>query len=267
MRRFKKIKFMIGILFYFILLVTDSVYGGDFMNQKEIIQCFENFFDEMNPGDVNNNECFAWFSGFPNYNIVTHLYCERNDLGKKVDELIEKAPKIFFPSFWVYPENRNDVLLETLIQRGYKSISSMPIMVWHVIEIKEKPNHKILLANAENSIFWQIINNAFQMKDCEKIFPSLFHHRQVENYLVYLDDKPVGAGTLFVDRNIGVISNVATLSEYQKRGCGRSMMLFLMKRAYELGLKDLILGASPASKKLYFDIGFEKQFDIEVYAR
>jgi hypothetical protein len=45
------------------------------------------------------------------------------------------------------------------------------------------------------------------------------------------------------------------------------MMQFLMKRSYELGLKQPILLSSPEAEQLYGEIGFEKVFDIQIYAR
>jgi len=137
-------------------------------------------------------------------------------------------------------------------------------MIWNVKKVN-KPELEVLVADSD--LFCQIVSITFHFSEpVIKGIKLLLDKAEAENYLVYLNGKPAGAGTLLLDSNIGVILNVATLFQYQKRGCGRSLMLFLMNRAHELKLKHLILAASPMSEKLYSDLGFKKEFDIEIYA-
>lgn len=88
-----------------------------------------------------------------------------------------------------------------------------------------------------------------------------------ENYLLFVNNEPVATGILFSNGDIGGIFNVMVLPEHQKKGYGRAIMEFLMHRASELHLKQLVLLSSPVAEKLYNNLGFEKVFDIEIHAR
>jgi ribosomal protein S18 acetylase RimI-like enzyme len=83
--------------------------------------------------------------------------------------------------------------------------------------------------------------------------------------VVYQNEKPVGTGTLVSNDKIGGIYNIATLSEYQKKGCGNAMMRHLMNRAQELDLKVVVLLSSAAGFKLYSDLGFIADLDFDFY--
>jgi len=71
------------------------------MKRFEMIQHFEKVFDLMKPADEKSNEAFAWYSGLSelSLNFVSHLFCDKCVVEKKVDELVKKAPFGISPCF------------------------------------------------------------------------------------------------------------------------------------------------------------------------
>ncbi len=227
---------------------------------KKWVRHFEHFFDAMKPAIQNDEEAFVWLSGLqhPMYNVVTHLSCSSEALGKKLDHLIQKLPASH--SFWAQIEE----LATALKERGYKLIVTCPVMVWDVVPVLV-PKFDVRLAEDMTS-FYDILSTTSEFdKITGEGMARLLNHANAEHYLAYLDGTPVGIGTLFVDGKVGVVSNVATLAEYQRKGCGKALMLTLMNRSHDLGLEQLILGTSKAAEKLYNHLGFQELFKIEMY--
>lgn len=190
------------------------------------------------------------------------LSCEGN-VGEEVDALIARIPSGIPFSFWIHSQNKAEGLIKVLQERNFVSGVVCPVMTWSVKQV-DQPKFEVRSANME--IFHEIsaITSEFD-ETLKNAFKELIENIDCENYLVYSEENPVGTGMLFSNDNIGGIFNIATLSEYRKKGYGRSMMLFLMNRAVELGLEHLFLLSSPMAVKLYSDLGFKKAFDVEVF--
>ncbi|MBA3958232.1 MAG: GNAT family N-acetyltransferase [Parachlamydiaceae bacterium] len=231
------------------------------------IQHFEHFFAGMSPALQNDKEAFVWVSGIPHpcYNIVSHLACDRVE--ETVEHLIQKMPTEVPHSFWVHPENRAEGLETILQKRGYTFLANCPVLAWSVgaVQAHESPDIKVQLAD-DKKTFYEILTIASHfgamLGEC---VAELLENVDAEHYIVYFSGKPVGIGSLFFDDTVGVVSNVATLQEYQKRGCGRALMVALMRRAQEKKLEKLVLGTSAVAEKLYDSLGFIKVFDITMY--
>lgn len=230
------------------------------MTKFDALYEFENFYDSMHPAEVKNNEAFAWFSGIPHplFNAVMHLHDDT-----KVDDLIAKAPAGIPIAFWVHSQNRAQALAATLTQKGFQSVIKCPLMSWTV---KSIPLPSAEIARADMDVFHQILATTLHMDEAVKEgFSRLLDNTEAENYLIYLNGTPVGTGTLLRKGINGGIFNVATLPDYQNRGCGRAMTQFLMMRAADLELQNLILLSSPQAEKLYSSLGFARCLEVEVY--
>jgi ribosomal protein S18 acetylase RimI-like enzyme len=234
------------------------------MDPAEIIHHLENCYDAMVPAYEKSNRAFVWISHFPHpfFNSVMRLSCQE-DVSTEVDGLIAQIPSGTPFSFWVHSQNRAEGLVEVLLERGFVSGAICPVMTWAVKQV-EQPQFEVRPANME--IFHEIsaVTSEFD-ETLKKAFEKLIGNIDCENYLVYSENKAVGAGVLFPNKKTGGIFNIATLPEYQKMGYGKAMMLFLMNRALELGLEHLLLLSSPVAVKLYTDLGFEKAFDVEIF--
>lgn len=257
-----KILFLLAMTFY-----LTNVYSENSMNHFETLKQLENCYDAMIPAAENSEEAFAWFSDIPHpfFNVVMHLSCK--DVEAKIETLIAKVPFGNPVSFWVHPENHADGLVEILKGKGFAPIITWPLMTWPVQPIVTS-ECDIRSAKTETDIFYQIISTVFHLDEATKEkYANIFNSIDSENYLLFVNTKPVAVGSLFPNGEIGGIFNIAVLKEHQKKGYGRAMMEFLMQRASELHLRELILLSSPEAEKLYHNLDFEKIFDIEIYAR
>ena len=117
-------------------------------------------------------------------------------------------------------------------------------------------------------VFHEILANTLHYsKTVKKEFQKILNKENIENYLVYVDGKPVGTASLWIKGKKGVLMNVMVLPEFQRRGAGRSISQHVMKRAHDLHLEKIMLRSSPAAEKLYIGLGFQKLFDIDIYTR
>ena len=245
------------------LFCINQIFSEELNVQQSALKQYETFYEMMKPAEENDEQAFAWFSAVPHwlFNAVMHLSCE--DVQKKVDALIAKAPIGNPMSFWLHPLNRAKGLEEILIKRGFSSIITCPLMSWSVTSTL-LGSWDIRPANL--GPFLEIIDVVYQFDGpVRKGFEEIMKRLDCENYLIYKDGEPVGTGTLLVNGSVGGIFNDATLSG-RREACA-PMMEFLMKRSYELGLKQLVLLSSPEAEQLYGDLGFKKVFDVEIYSR
>lgn len=231
----------------------------------EILQHFESCYHAMIPAEENSPEAFAWYSGLPHplFNAVMHL--SSLDPAVKLDQLLEKAPEGAPISFWVHPENRSVGLESILKARAFEPAILCSLMARRVAPVSE-PKYEI--QKADRDVFQQISASNFHFDEVlGKGYADLLDGIKAENYLVYCDGKPVCTGTLYPVGKLGGIFNISTLPEYRNRGCATSMMHFLVNRACELELEQLILLSSKEAEKIYEDLQFEIAMEIEIYMR
>ncbi|MBX9923551.1 MAG: GNAT family N-acetyltransferase [Rhabdochlamydiaceae bacterium] len=234
------------------------------MSTFKALQELESLYDKMLPAQENSKEAFAWFSGIPHplFNAVMHLSTNKS-LESKVADLISQGPNDIPLSFWVHNQNGPNDLVTVLKEKGFQSVVTCFLMNWD-IKPTPLPSHQIQIADLE--IFHNLLATVFHFDEPTKNgLAKLLANVQAENYVLYLNGTPVGAGTLIPNKTTGGIFNIAILPEHQKKGLGRSMMQFLMNRASILGLENLVLLSSPASEKLYSELMFTKCCDIEIY--
>ena len=81
------------------------------------------------------------------------------------------------------------------------------------------------------------------------------------------NNKPVSCATLSVSEYGARIDNVATRTDYRRRGFGRAITLFAMEKAKELDHQMICLEASDEGLRLYLGIGFVEAYKNKVYAQ
>jgi N-acetylglutamate synthase-like GNAT family acetyltransferase len=236
------------------------------MRKQNIITLLENCYQIMAPAYLDNSMIFAWFTGIPHslFNIITRFSYKKN-VTEKIEKIIAEAPTNTTLSFWKDPVHTTEGLESILADFSFQSTGFFSAMRWPVK--KQTEGIPLEIRPADIYAFRQITALCFGFhEDIVDGWIRLLQNGEHESYLAYLNGNPVGAGTLFlVNKQIGVIFNIATLPSFRKRGIGRAMMLYLMNRAHELQLKELILASAPMAKKLYANLGFKTEHEIEVF--
>lgn len=230
----------------------------------EILLLYEIFFSAMLSPIENSEEAYVSFSYIKNpfLNCVIHLKA-----AEKVEELNSLLPEEMPRSFWVH-EHCSPELKERLLERQFQSVGILPLMTWDVRPV-EPPDLRIEKANI--ATFTDVLATAFHLDQEAKegFIRILGKTDKIENYLLYLDEKPIGTVSFILDlkNRTGGVFNLVVLPEFQKRGYGHALMHYLMHRAHLLGLEKLILMSSPEAIKLYEKLGFVNCLDIELLVR
>lgn len=235
------------------------------MNKLEVLYQFEEFYHAMQPAQEKSSEVFSWCSGIPHplFNAVMHLSCDQ--VRQKVDVLINKAPQNIPLAFWLHTQNRAPKLVEILKEKGFQRLVDCTLMT---CSVKPLDLPKLDIRIADKKIFNNIIADVYQFNQkVQEGFITLMENQQIENYLIYFDNKPIGTGSLFIAHRAAGIFNIAILPNYQRQGHGKSMMQFLIKRAHEINKQKLILLSAKETEKFYVNLNFDKCLDIEIYAR
>jgi len=241
-------------------------FAEDTLTPFETLQAFENIYDKMLPAQEKSDEAFAWFSGLPHplFNAVMHLKidCQVNE---KIDALIAKVSNATPVAFWIHNQNRPTNLADVLKGKGFQVIIVCPLMSW---DVKPVVLNDYRVETAKLDVFNNIIATTSHFDESMRMgFFKFLEGAETENYLIYQDEEPVGTGSVVSNGKIGGIFNVAILPEHQGKGYGHALSIFLMNRARELGVEKVVLLSSPAAEKLYSNLGFQKCFDIEIYAQ
>lgn len=246
----------------------NSIYSEESMQSFEVLERLENCYDAMYPAQEKNDQACVWLSDIPHpfFNVVMHLSCQ--DVIHKVDTLLEMTLKEHPLSFWVHQGNRAPSLEEVLQERHFIPLIKCPLMFWSVQSISSTSCDIRPVHGGNIDAFMEITKRVLEIDGVIKeAYAKFIDQSSIEKYLLYVDGNPIATGILVLRENVGGIFNIAVLPEYQKNGYGRAIMKFLMNRAYSLDLHQLVLLSSPSAEQFYFDLGFEKAFDIDVYGK
>lgn len=233
------------------------------MDKRAVFLEFQNFYEAIHPAQEKNANVYAWFSNIPHpfLNVVMHLSCD--DASGNVDALIQKNVLHNPMTFWIHPENHTEGLVDVLKNRNFSLLVTCPAMTWSV---KLVPFCKADIRPANKEILYEIVSTVYQHDEAvKKECPKLLEDLDCENYIFYVNGKPMSTASLFVHGSVGEVFNDATLPEWGV--ASKEMMQFLMHRAYELGLERLIVLSYPEAEELYNNLGFETLFNVEIYSR
>jgi GNAT superfamily N-acetyltransferase len=105
---------------------------------------------------------------------------------------------------------------------------------------------QVTAENAEEFIHLIGLSNDLKYEDeLVKQKSEYFYRTDFINFIVYLEDKPAGMGSLFINGEAGYIANDFTFPEFRGRGCQTALILHRLNLAQSLGLE-----------KVYTDVEF-----------
>ncbi|GAB4225705.1 MAG: hypothetical protein Tsb0021_00870 [Chlamydiales bacterium] len=233
------------------------------MDSKEVLHLYESFFNVLKTAEESSEEVFAWFTDIPHplFNTIMHVNSEEN-----LSYYSSKSKQAI--SIWTHEFSPLSKLQNFFQKYAYHLTASCPLMAYNLdFDEITKVNKHIEITRDE--IFYRIVATAFSFDETIKnSYKTLFEQLpEVENYLIFEDSVPVGAGSLHPKQNIGAIFNVGVLPTYQKKGYGRLLVEFLLNRARELNLIKIILQSTPIGVNLYTRLGFKKILDVDIYVK
>jgi ribosomal protein S18 acetylase RimI-like enzyme len=78
-----------------------------------------------------------------------------------------------------------------------------------------------------------------------------------EHYVLFLYGVPIAIGSLHFKYGTAVIYNIATLTEFRKKGAASAMVQFLKTRTLEAGYSEVFLFALESAQSTYQRLGFK----------
>lgn len=102
------------------------------------------------------------------------------------------------------------------------------------------------------------------MKFYEMISPFL-EKIPLHAFIGYIDQLPVTIGSLVLEGDCVGIYDIATHPDHRRKGYGTYITSHLIKRAKEMGYKNLTLLASPEGQPIYQKLGFTSIGTFNVY--
>lgn len=128
----------------------------------------------------------------------------------------------------------------------------------------------------ENSLNFKRVTKSEDAKTWTDLYPNAFgyviskeilvhNYNDVQFYLAYLDNQPIGTFMLFqTNSNVG-IHGVGVIPEMRRKGFAEEIMKFALNLSIDLNADYALLQASAMGKDIYTRLGFEDLFIIKNY--
>jgi ribosomal protein S18 acetylase RimI-like enzyme/predicted nucleotidyltransferase len=198
------------------------------------------------------------------FNIVCRTNLAGN-IALQIDQIIKKYKGQPF-AWWLGPSDKPASMGDFLEQAGLKKETSEYAMfcdmegmkpfqldtniVIKQVKSKEQLRDFIQTLSAYDKFAGHFLNN-------DLIFSAKILERN-PLFVSYINDKPVGNGSLHFTKNIAGIYDIVTPKEFRLQGIGTNMMKYLMNFAQQRNTKQLCLAASSDSGlRIYSKLGFK----------
>ncbi|WP_209125431.1 GNAT family N-acetyltransferase [Alkalihalobacillus sp. BA299] len=120
-----------------------------------------------------------------------------------------------------------------------------------------------------------VVENKDQLKDAYTVRTTVFVEEQkvpeeeeidqfedeATHFVVYDDNKPIGAGRLRTVDGYGKVERICILNDYRKKGIGKLLMDEIESVGQQQGLKKFKLNAQTQAEAFYQSLGYETVSD------
>ena len=208
-------------------------------------------------------------SGLPDdtFNYVLRADFSRADTNKKINEITDYFRKKNIPfSWWISPYDKPENLSAYLENNGYSNTENNTAMYFDLDawdgDVSIPSNLQIIQAKDEKTLqdFALVLTNdeASFKKYFEWIASILTDDDPIEYYVGYIDGKPVVRGLSCYFAQVAGLHWLSTTPSERKKGYGKAMQEYRLKRAKELGYHIAFLQASNEGYPLYKKLGYEE---------
>lgn len=233
------------------------------MDPFEALQTFEASYDQLVKARNKSEKAFVWVSEMPHpfFNCIMHIRSSH-----ALQELSQYREEIPFPlSFWSHACNQADFSPADLPQHGWAPLVSCDLM--HLsIQKEEVVSADIRPAHSHLDAFWQMTDESFQLEGrCADLYHNLLQTAVCEKYLLFFEQQLIGGVVLIESGSVGCVFNLVIHPSFQKQGHGQTLLRFLKNKAWERGLKSLLLLSEPAQFPFYEKLGFSLLLPMDIY--
>ena len=208
-------------------------------------------------------------SGLPDdtFNYAIDADFSSTEANKKILELTDYfAQKNTLFSWWISPHDQPADLSTHLENHGYKNTENNCAMYFDLDawdeHISSIPELKIIRATDEKTLH----DFALVLANHEAAFKTYFSwiasiltdDDPIEYYVGYVNEKPVVRGLSCYFAQVAGLYWLSTTPTERRKGYGKAMQEYRLKRAKELGYHVAVLQASDESYPLYRQLGYKE---------
>lgn len=189
------------------------------------------------------------------------------DANKKISEVIDYFTQKKIPfSWWINPHDHPANLSTHLENHGYKNTENNCAMYFDLDawdeHISSIPELKIIRATDEKTLH----DFALVLANDEAAFKTYFSwiasiltdEDPIEYYVGYVNEKPVVRGLSCYFAQVAGLQWLSTALTERRKGYGKAMQEYRLKRAKELGYHVAVLQASDEGYPLYRQLGYKE---------
>ena len=151
-----------------------------------------------------------------------------------------------------------------LDKRGYQALPPQPAMVLERFPADIRPNADVAIEIVRTvpalTAFCTVLHQVFDfpLEDMIKRTPvKQLKSEMVQHYLAFMDEKPVGAGTIVCTGEVITIRDLATIDSCRQCGVGTTLLYRMLSDAQQRRWNLAALYATPQAYHLFSKFGFE----------
>jgi GrpB-like predicted nucleotidyltransferase (UPF0157 family)/GNAT superfamily N-acetyltransferase len=201
------------------------------------------------------------------FNYVIDADFSSSDANKKISEITDYFVQKNNPfSWWISPHDKPMDLATQLESNGFTNTENNCAMYFDLDAwndpILSIPKLSIIRATDERILH----DFALVLANDETAFETYFswiasiltHDDPIEYYVGYVDGKPVVRGLSCYFAQVAGLHWLSTVPSERRKGYGRAMQEYRLKRAKELGYHVAVLQASHEGHPLYQKLGYKE---------
>ena len=176
--------------------------------------------------------------------------------------LADLPTKLIIPYWEIY----NSESIKFLGSSGFEILFEQVGMSLKLEKTFEEKEHLILkkVDNEESAKLWsKLFKAAFNYDISYKLV--LLCLEEVDYFIAYNREQPVGSSTLYCDGEITGIHSVGIIPEMRRQGFAEEIMKKLLNQSILDGYQYATLQASSLGKGIYLKLGFVEQFLLKNY--
>lgn len=210
------------------------------------------------------------------HNEVVYSYQDDPEFENRLDETITFYRGLGTDFKWcTNPFTRPTNARELLKSRGFTNWETTHMYLRVSDSQIARPHDEVRrIGHEEMEVFLDLFIRCWNVEPVrifQKRAQLLFDNGQTEaiyeRYVVFVDGKPAGVGSLAMNPNAGYLHSTAVLPEFQGRGAYRKLVEARLHRLKNLNIKLAATVALPTSAPRLKHFGFETAWNAEVFLK
>ncbi|MDM8518769.1 GNAT family N-acetyltransferase [Anaerolineales bacterium HSG6] len=154
-----------------------------------------------------------------------------------------------------------------LNKRRYQPLPPQPAMLMSELPTNLKQNAKVRIERVKtvpaHTAFYTTLHAVFDynIDDVVQLFPVRHLNENqihtIRHYLAFVDDQPVGTGSIICKHGVASVWNLCTIDAYRRQGIANTLLYTMLNEANKDGYDLAMLYATAQSYQLFNQFGFD----------